>query len=161
MHWAPEQKWNCQDSCLFVAFLGKAQLSSHVAQPSHILQVFCSMKTCPIVQSPVPLQQAVLSPMWDFAGPQARVRPVYVYAWKFEFTFSGLQSHHCEGSEKNCRQSFSIRPTATARTFPPEEVASALWLQVNICNKRHDSKVSRRHSAIYLRIDDACKLRIG
>jgi hypothetical protein len=56
-------------------------LSSHVAQPSHILQAFCSRKTSPIVQSLVPLQQGVLSPMWGFAGPQARVRPVYVYAW--------------------------------------------------------------------------------
>ncbi len=33
MHWAQEQKWIGQKSCLFVAFLGKAQLSSHVVQP--------------------------------------------------------------------------------------------------------------------------------
>ncbi len=33
MHWAPEQKRIGQESCLFVAFLGKAQLSSHVVQP--------------------------------------------------------------------------------------------------------------------------------
>jgi hypothetical protein len=26
------------------------------------------------------------------------------------FTFSGLLSHHCEGSEKNFRQSFSLWP---------------------------------------------------
>jgi hypothetical protein len=33
-------------------------------------------------------------------------------------TFSALWSHHCEGSEKNSRHSFSLWPPGTAETLP-------------------------------------------
>jgi hypothetical protein len=42
------------------------------------------------------------------------------------FTFSGLQSHHCEGSEKKSHQTVSLWPAATVGpNFPPWEVAAS------------------------------------
>jgi hypothetical protein len=39
-----EHKYICQDLCLVeLASVGKAPVSSYIAQPSHILQAFCSL----------------------------------------------------------------------------------------------------------------------
>jgi hypothetical protein len=45
------------------------------------------------------------------------------------FTFSGLQSHHCEGSEKKSHQTVSLWAAATVGpNFPPWEVAASHYV---------------------------------
>jgi len=69
------------------------------------------------------------------------------------FTFSCLQSHHCEGSEKNCRQSFSAGYATVSPTFPPRVVANVLLPEVTICPFCCESRESRWHIAIATRKD--------
>jgi hypothetical protein len=70
------------------------------------------------------------------------------------FAFSDRQSHHCEGSEKNCRQRVSIwTAAAVGPPFPPQLVASALLRQeVTACPNRRDSRVSRWRTAITAKV---------
>jgi len=64
------------------------------------------------------------------------------------FTFFGLQSHHCEGSEKNSRQTFSLWPDAACPTCPLQEETRVLWPQLAISPEQRDSRVTRCRIAI-------------
>ncbi len=74
-------------------------------------------------------------------------------------TFSGLQSHHCEGSVKNCCQSVSLRSAVVGPPFPPQVVTSALLPQVTIRPNRCNSRVSWWCTAITTGFEEATELR--
>jgi hypothetical protein len=88
--WTKVKLWGHSPSCCF----------SQVAQPWHISWSLCSMQKRPQYD-----KQKRYS-----ASHKSHQQQEYL------FTFFDLWSHHCEGSEKNSCQSFSLCPPQTMET---------------------------------------------
>lgn len=105
---------------------GKTQLVFLMLLPS--LNIPC--KLSPIVQQSPPTHPTMVSSVISCQSPTYLSK--CLKSGYLAYTFSGLQSHHYEGSARNCRQSVLVAtaPAAPAvtvgATFLPQVVATAL-----------------------------------